>query len=597
MKLAMSRAITAVTAFGLGIGSAFAAPPGVEIADYRGSSTVLLRAPSLSITEREALLYALETESLDPNLLKNWKTLGPNERARVRFALESQLRTLLLERETAKAPKIEAPFQLRERATRILAARCAEWLWADSVVRESVTVFPEDVLYQFKDHLDRYVDRDVAVVRRLRVPLSSSAGLEELDAARAKAESLRAKALKEGGLAPILAAQPELMLDRPGEVAEIARGAADVDEQIADAAFKLGMTQISEPLRTPGGFVLVELVERRDAPTTTLEEIRPKIDKYLQDTLLPQQYDYLLNKQLLDASITNRASFYEFMPADADIVRVRNFAITVEELNRLYPEVLLGEKKLARRAVGGLCAKIISGELATAALEKAGNINDPFYREGVALAERLFETSEHIRAVRAEIDPTAADVQKYLASGASTLRPGPARILWRYAISPRDDKKLTAGEADSLRIRMIRYLSDLTELATQQMEERRRIAGERGVIDPSSAVNNLPPPEDPRVRVKFERIGPYTKRSAKEQLGVSFDSLRLGEFTKATREPDGTVVSYFFSEEIPEEAVDEDVLTEEARKALIIELSDTPVTEQLNRMKQEQTLRYAVELQ
>lgn len=574
---------------------AVSAPPGINIADYRGSDEVLVKGPTFEITVRDFFLFAVVTRLLDPEIVPRWQELNENEREVFLENLDLHILLIFNDRE-AEIERTAQLIDLQSRARRIYAAPAAQLLWADEVVRDEVRVFPEDLVYHYHKNRDEFTEDETILIRRLRVPLSSTANREERDAARARAEALRQQAALEGGLAPLLEDNTELLIDPPGRLIEVTERSEGLDSQIVDAATRLGISQVSEPIRTPGGYMLIEVVDRRIPETRSIEEVSTDIEEALKKKFLPQQFDYLLGKELFDARAINRVTLFLFMPNDADFIRVRDFALTLEEFKNMYPEIIGDPKRPNRAALLATSWDIVTGEVITQVLEDSELLEDPFYQDALAMGDQIFRSSTHLRRLRAEIEPTEEEVLQYLAENREKLEPGRAKVVWRYEIAPReDDENMTQGERDAMRIIMESYLRDLVSTAQRQIDERQRIA-ESSIAEPEKVVRNLRQPEDRRVRVRFEKEGTVTRQKAAYDVAVPFDRLELGEFTDPVNARDGKVVSYYVSEEVQNTEVSEEELLDTARLRLIIDRSMAMAQGRLEELREAGELEYAPEL-
>jgi len=560
-------------------------PPGISVADFRGGDAVLVQAPGIRITEADLFLYSVVTRLLDPQIATRWKDLTEQEKNRVREVLDLQAQFLMSSRE-APDSTTASDIEFASRAARIYASPAARILWADKVVRRTVRVFPEDLLYHFAQSPEKFTEETIAVVRRLRVPVPPESTREQREAALVRAQELRVRAATGGGLEPLLAEAPELLVDPPGRLLEVKRNARDIDPQIVTEAFRLGRTQISAPILTPGGYVLVEVVEREEKEPEPLSAVLPRIEADLRANFLPQQFEYLLAEKATDSFGINRARLFQFMPDDADIIRVREFNLTLGEFKAMYPELIGDPDKPNKLAVGALAHDILVGEVVTQEIEKAGLASDPFYLGALEMGAANHRSATYVRAKRAEIDPLPEEVDAYLAENREKIAPSSARIVWAFSIGVRDVGALSRAELDAMRILMSGYMADMIEDAAGQLRDRQSIASDRGFLDPDKVVTNLSQPSDKRVRTRFEKRGPYTFQNAPLELGVEWDELQVGGFTRPQMLRSGDVVSYYVSEEVPAPNMEEEELLAIARTKLIEERSLATFVGELKRMKE-----------
>lgn len=568
-----------------------AAPKTVSIADYRGTGDALLTAGPHTITQQQLFLYAVETNALDPMAARDWQGLPPERRAELRRALEDLLRLHLFAARADQATTA-SDIELEVRAARLYAAGAARMIWADKVVRSSVVLFPEDVYHHYLKNIGEFSKPATVRLVRLRVPIELPVTTETIAAARSAADAVRLRAVRQGGLEAVLGAEPQYRVDPPGRLFEVVRTQSDLDPQILDRTFQLSPAQISEPIQAKDGFYLLEVKDKTVPPPVGLPEVRAKIDSALRSRMLPQQFDYLSSRAQTEAHASSRATLYEFLPPDADIVRVRNFALTQGEFARLYPEAIGTGARPNRSAIAAQASEIMTGEVITQDLERKGLLNEPFYAEALEMGRTLYRASEYVRVRRADITLSEDEVATWLAANRETLYPNVARVVWRYEAVPTDRETLRPGEMNSRQILMASYLQSLIDQARQQLRERREIAATTAVVDPQGVLRNLPEPDDTRVRMRFEKVGTLNRRQIGSEMNVSFDELVVGDFTEPKPLRDGRVVSYYVTEQVQSPLPAESVLMEMARRALSIEMAQGEARQEFETMKSAGQLRF-----
>lgn len=573
-----------------------ATPAFVEIADYRGSNRVIAQSPQFRITQRDLYLFAIMTNLVNPQVVSRYPDVTETEKQQIRTALDLMMTTLLNARK-ATGPATPEEIALAALAERLYAAPAAAQLWADHVVRDSIVFFPEDVVYYYAKNRSQFVEETTVEVRRLRVPLPPTPSAAERDGALARARELRQQAALGGGLAPILAGSPQLLVDPPGRLVSVVRSDKEMDPQVIDAAFRLGISQISEPIRTPGGFLLVEVVDRREGIAPELRQVLPQIETRLERQLLPQQYEYLMLKRVTSARATDNGRLFPFIPGDADIVRVLDFKLTRDQFTHLYLDHIGTPETPNRTAIQGLTNVIVAMEVLTQDLQKKGMLTDEFYLDAQNLAGELYKGAIHLRNERAKLDPTPAEVEEYLAENRQDLLPGPAMTTWRLSLSVRDAGNMTRGELDALRIVMESYLNTMAADAQRQITDRLGIAPESALRDPDKIVRNLPQPEDRRISMSFERSGIVTRADALNTLGIGFDELQLGRFTRPIQTRPGVVATYFVSDSFEAPAPPDEELLRLARRKLIDKQALELVLRDLEDMKANGSLTLDAPLQ
>lgn len=576
----------------------YAAPPAAFNASFRGSDDVVLaEAPGVTVTERDMFLFSLIAETFDPRFVKDWKTLTQAEQQILRDNIDLFILFQYILEQAGPITKASG-LELYRKAARINAGAAAQLLWADYIVRDEMHIFPEDVAYYYKQNQQMFSLQDVVTVRRLRVPLASAASKADRDAALARAEELRSRAAIEGGLAPLLEEDPSLLIDPPGRLVDITRSGMALDSQVVDVAFRLGVAQISAPIRTPGGYLLIEVLDRTVNEPVALRDVLPDIEGLLSVIFLPQQFDYMVERRLVKRNPINRAALIQFMPLDADILRVGNFALTLEEFQHLNREVIGEMPYTDLNIVAFKTIVTIIGEIATQELEEAGLLSDPFYRDALEMGGDTYRTLLYTRHARESMEPSEEELREYLETNRENVEPGPALVMWRYEMSLRDAELLGPGGVDAMRIIMEGYLKELIADAERQFEERLAIDPERGIAQPSQVVKNLRGPTDRRVTVAFEPEGWLTEKEARVRFGLPAGAvLAKGQFTDPMATLDGRAVSYFVSDIIEAPPISEEELLFRARQQYILEKSMAPFADRLQQARENGRLRYASEIQ
>ena len=572
-------------------------PPGLEVADFRGSDDVLLETPRYTFTEAELFRYAVMTNLVAPETVTEWRDLNRTERQRVREALRIFLRgRILAERWVEEEQESAFEAELSEKGTRIMAYPTAKLLWADTFVRENIHIFPEDYVYFYKENQDLFGDPGTVQVRRLRVPFPATVTLEVRNRVRTEAEELRERALREGGLEPLLQERPELLVDPPGRTYEIQRGTTAVDEFVKSEAFRLGIAQISEPIPTTLGYTLIEVVDRRESSVLPLAEVKEAVEEELELQFLPQQFEYLSVKLIERARPVARGHLYQFMPEDADIVRVRRFGVTLEEFRRLFPEAIGDEEDPNELAIITTVGGIMVGEAITQHLEREARAGDSLYRESLAEARMLHRSGQYVRKVRRELDPEPEEVWAHLDENPDEVVPGAEKTVWRFQMEIRGAGDLSPVEREGLRLLMTGYMEEAISRAERQLDER-ALVNPDALMEPDQVMRNIPAPGDRRLRTDFGRLGTFDESRTQRELAVGHEELELGRFTRPVVLRDGTVVSYYVGEEaIPPLPEDELELYELVRNSLIMKLSEGEANELIEEWEESGELRFAPEL-
>jgi hypothetical protein len=547
VKLIKSLAIAAITLLAAGLQ---AAPRGVQYADFRGDDKLVLgTVDGRPVTQREVLLLALVTESVDPEDIYLWETpTRPQQLNAIKGLIESLAVTRFLAAKTPPA-QTEEERRLQELGTRIFAGPAAQWVWADTILRESITIFPEDLIFAYRQAAEEYQIPGTATVRRLLVPIPEPGTALQVAAARDQALEIKRQAELEGGLAPILRQRTELLIDPLGRTFDVRADDKNLSEGVADAAFALGLTQISAPIRVSGGFLLMELVERTEPTVLPLNDVKAELVEKLTKQFLPQQFDYLMTLRKVKGYPSIYSNLYRFMADDTDILRVGRFSMTRGEFRALFDEEVGPDELPNQIWIDGKVYNIMLNELAWEDLRRAGLLPNSFLDEAMVIAGDV-ERARRLTSLRRQaLELTPEQIERHLEQNFQTLAARTAKTVWRLDVYLRNPRVFTQAELDTMSILMRTTMTGLQAEAKRQLDERRLLTAGRGIADPERVINNLPQPEDLRLRIRFTRVGEVEEDTSYPLTGLPFAAHELGQFTNAITTAPGVLSAYYVSNE------------------------------------------------
>lgn len=172
-------------------------------------------------------------------------------------------------------------------------------------VRAKITVTDEEAAAWFEEHRREWYRPEKIRIRHLLVPLPAGASPAEVEAARAKASSLLEQARAGGDFTALIRAEtPGASPIEDPVSGEIARG--ELSPALEAAAFALTEGEISEPVQSPAGFHLVQLVERTPASEPALAELRPSIDQKIGERKVREGFEDWLKQLRTDAIVEIR---------------------------------------------------------------------------------------------------------------------------------------------------------------------------------------------------------------------------------------------------------------------------------------------------
>jgi peptidyl-prolyl cis-trans isomerase SurA len=172
-------------------------------------------------------------------------------------------------------------------------------------IRAKVTVTDEEAAAWYEEHRQEWSRPEKIRIRHLLVPVAAGAPSADVEAAREKALSLLAQARASGDfIALVRAGTPGASPAEDPVSGEIARG--ELHPALEAAAFALAEGAISEPVRSPAGFHLVQLVERTPGAEPTLAEVRASIEQKIGERKTRARFEEWLKKLRADAIVEIR---------------------------------------------------------------------------------------------------------------------------------------------------------------------------------------------------------------------------------------------------------------------------------------------------
>ena len=575
-----------------GLAQAALTAPLLKEAKFRGGNEVVATAPGISITEADLFHYMVLTGVGDVRDVVGWKKLSEPQKVFIHAVLDLMIYTELVQ------PKYQTPANAEDVALEIkgeevTAYPAYRFLWGDIFAREKMRIFPEDIVYHFKENPALYTKPETAVVRRLRVPTPSPLSIEARNAALARTQLLRARAAQSGGLAPLLIEDATLLIDPPGRTVALTRDMPGVDPQILDEAFALTVSQISRPIQTPSGFILLEVVDHTAEEPVSLEKMTPEIRADLEKLQLGQQYNYQMLKAYMESYPVDRARLFEYMSDDTDLISVGGFSMTVGEFKKVFPDIVGDPESPNVLAVAGQTFEVITGEIARRDLTKAGYIDDPLLVSCRALAKKIYRMNQYGRIRRAEVNPTAEELKEFIDSKPAELDPGNMKTVWALRISPRQSGNYTQQQLDTMQILMQNYMTIAMRDAGTKLSAARAEMDADAVLDPEVVLRSMTQPTDPRVRLRTESMGEFSKFNSQMVLGVRYDALLMDEFTQPIPLRDGSVVSYFVTEEKPASKLPRAQVEAAARQLYINQKAFEDVFATVKQWKKDNQIVYA----
>lgn len=543
---------------------------------------VLATLEGRAIDQEEVYLWEL-VNGRDPLVARIPETMrdaptvrGPLERAIRDYAEALAIRERL-------RPIAMTPTDAPAKAARLRAGAAGLMLLADRTILPTIEVTPIDVRYYYRANPQRFVRPARLDFVRLAIPVIGAEGEAGLQAALSRARELRAEAEAGEGLVPLLERFPEYALDAPvGRSTVVRQGEDSAAGRSWDALSALRISQISEPLPSPGAIVLYELRDRVPERRRTLEDVEVEIRQRLERKHFVRQVRLLVNQLLRESYPLNQARHYAILEPPMTMLRVGPFEVTRAEFDAIHPE-LSAETGVRPRLRGEAARRILRTEAVTQRLEREGLASEPFYLRALEQARLSVQIDGRMRELRETLAPTGDEVRAFLDAHRERFAPEITRVLWKLEIRPAEPERLTLEQRDRMMVEGIDILSALVVDAERLLDDRAMINGPIAYASPQVVVGRLLPSDrDSPFRISFEMIGERGPWTAREEYGAPFETFGVGEFSDPLPQPDGSVVMYYAADEAEADPLPSREALRRAREALASEVERREARERLD---------------
>lgn len=156
-----------------------------------------------------------------------------------------------------------------------------EWrtyLTARKIILADLAITDADLTAYFESNRDDYDQTKAVHLRKilLETQEAAEAVLEEIEAGGDFAEIAKEKSIDEATKA------------NGGELGWVEEG--DLDEELEAVAFALEVDEVSEPVETEDGFVILESIEKREAKEAVFEEVKDKVTEDYKEAKINETY-------------------------------------------------------------------------------------------------------------------------------------------------------------------------------------------------------------------------------------------------------------------------------------------------------------------
>ncbi|WP_022852676.1 peptidylprolyl isomerase [Thermodesulfatator atlanticus] len=169
--------------------------------------------------------------------------------------------------------------QIEEATKQILAQA---YLEKEVLGKVKQQVSDKELRAYYEKHKDKFQEPEQVRARHILIAVPQNASKKEVEKARKKAEEIRQKLLKGADFAKLAKEYSDDpgTKEKGGELGFFTR--SQMIKEFEEAAFTLKPGEISEPVRTPFGFHIIQVEEHKKARQKSFEEVKEKVkEEYL----------------------------------------------------------------------------------------------------------------------------------------------------------------------------------------------------------------------------------------------------------------------------------------------------------------------------
>jgi len=173
--------------------------------------------------------------------------------------------------------------------------------------RGTLRVPDEEVKSYYEKHKNLYAERETVHAAHILIKIAKDADDATVADAKKRIEAAQ-KALKKKDFEAVAKEMSEgPSAPRGGDLGFFGRG--QMVKEFEEIAFNMKKNKVSKPVRTPFGFHLIKVMEKKKARTKPFDEVKPRLTESLRRKKFAQQKRDLLKSLRDQATITTHAKF------------------------------------------------------------------------------------------------------------------------------------------------------------------------------------------------------------------------------------------------------------------------------------------------
>lgn len=441
-----------------------------------------------TLTEQDLFLYGLMKRDANPALFQNWeKSRRAKERESLAQNVENALRdlasTLLLADRTAG----RSPSPTEAKYIRFLKYPVYHLVWIQKVLNQKIKIEQIDLIKQYHDHVDEFYTPESVRVRYIFREVSTTATLEERDAAQKEVDSLRVRAAAGEDFVELARAKSDApSAVRGGELPPFSRGM--FTEDFETHAFALEPGQLSPVFLGRGGFYLIQCLEKLPEKQVSFKAAEKDLRETVEQKTLAYLYNYHLSRMLRGEKPTARADRFRDLLPQEDLITLGDYRLSQGEFLDMFPYVITEPLESNQVLIGQITQDIVRGEVVAQQIEQLDLAGDPLLVAADRLARRIWRSREALRTILAT-PPTfsESEVKNYYEANRKQLGYQPQWRVLNIEATVRNPYLHHPSQLEALRAELrSQFEQTLRDFQTAFREERLQATEELRVSGESS---------------------------------------------------------------------------------------------------------------
>jgi len=549
---------------------------------YDGSRNLpLATCAARTLTERDLYLFRLMRRDPESDVFQDWeKTRRPSEREELALDLEDALRALAYMFTLAESVPERQPSPDDQVFLRFLKYPVYQRVWIEKVLKPGLKLQQVDLVKYYNDHLADFYKPESVRVRYVFREVPPGTAFTEREAIEKDAQAIRAQLAAGANFVELARAKSDAPSAlRGGELPRLYRG--QFIEEFEDQAFALKPGEISSVVTGPGGFYVIQSLEKFPEEIKPFAAAEKKLREGAEHQALTFLYDYELLKMVRRGRHRSLAARFRSLAPEDALILVGPYRLDKRQFLNMFPNVIKVPLDLDERLLGGTATDIVRGELVAQELERQGLAGDPLLVAADQMARQIWRART---AVRAALDVPVTfneqELRAFYEKNRELLGYQPQWRVLEIQASIRNPYLRQPSQLPAMTAELhAQFLQTLRELQTAFREERAKAAEElalsgQATTTPLSAATV---PEDqtstaslrfrrmmlarPRCLTVLSELSTTDYQYAVKDLGFRnfrdktlysiIEELREGDFSDIEDTSAGACTSYFVERYIP----------------------------------------------